>query len=564
MEFLPLLKVTLVVHRRRKEELEYSLAFVWNFGANSGAKPCVYARPACTMRLPAPLPGSMLAQVYFHLFCVSKRNPLMRKSSPVVLPALVLLLSAIACSPLLLAQSANSAAAEPAGLAAAQAADESTLRAAALADHQQMMDQLHIKTLRPAASHDPASPNFENYNESKANPYPGLPDPLQFNNGSPVLTPADWWQTRRPQIVALFDHEVLGSVPARAPSVRWQVLSSVRLTLGGVAVEQLHVAGTINNSDYPTLAPIIDLLVGIPAQTRGRVPVVLSLAFANEFNALLHPDQPPPTAGQSPASGPGTGDEGPSWQQQVVGRGWAYAVLLPTSFQADNGAGLRSGVIGLVNHGQPRSPVDWGTLRAWAWGASRAADFLSSQPAIDPQRMALEGHSRFGKTALVAMAYDARFRAGFISSAGTGGSKLYRHAMGELLENLTAAPTFYYWMAGNFLKYGGPLTPGDLPVDAHELIALCAPRPVLISVGSSTAGDKWADPVGEWRAAVAAGPVYRLLGQRDLETTQMPAIDTGLLEGAIAFRQHRFGHTPGPNWPVFLDYAARAFAARQP
>jgi hypothetical protein len=190
-------------------------------------------------------------------------------------------------------------------------------------------------------------------------------------------------------------------------------------------------------------------------------------------------------------------------------------------------------------------------------------DFLETEKSIDSKKIAIEGHSRFGKTALVAMAYDQRFAAAYISSAGTGGDKLYRHVMGEQLENLTSAPTFYYWMAGNFLKYGGPLTTGDLPVDAHELIALCAPRPVFLGVGSTTAGDAWADPKGEWMAAVAAGPVYKLLGKKDLGTTEMPPMETGLVSGELAFRQHRFGHTPGPNWPTFLDFAARYFDKKQ-
>jgi hypothetical protein len=253
----------------------------------------------------------------------------------------------------------------------------------------------------------------------------------------------------------------------------------------------------------------------------------------------------------------GAGNQGRRWQEQVLARGWGYAILLPTSFQADDGAGLTSGVIGLVNKGQPRSPEDWGTIRAWAWGASRALDYLETDKAVDAKQVGIMGHSRFGKTALMAMAYDQRFAVAYISSAGTGGDKLYRHVYGEELENLAHAPTFYYWMAGNFIKYAGPLTTDDLPVDAHELIALCAPRPVFIGVGSNTAGDQWADPMGEFLGTAGAGPVYRLLGKKDLGTKQFPPMETGLLNGDLAFRQHQFGHTPEPNWPYFLDFAAR-------
>ncbi|WP_420238747.1 acetylxylan esterase [Telmatobacter bradus] len=444
------------------------------------------------------------------------------------------------------AQTAPAAPAEAVDRASRQAAE----KAAALADHQQMMGQLGIQTLRPAASHDMKLPNHVNYDEAKANPYPNLPDPLRLNNGAPVKTVDQWWKQRRPEIVEAFDREVLGRVPAGAPKVRWELLSQSEATLGGVVVVEKHLAGHIDNSAYPALAPTIDLVVGLPKAATKPVPLVLELAFSPQVLAAIAHSLPEMIPG-------GPGNEGPSWQEQVIKRGWGYAVMLPTSFQDDSGAGLRSGVIGLVNKGQPRHPDDWGTIRAWAWGASRVFDYFETDKGIDTKHVAIEGHSRFGKTALTTMAYDQRFSVAFISSAGTGGDKLYRHVMGEQLENLTSAPTFYYWMAGNFLKYGGPLTTGDLPVDAHELIALCAPRPVFISVGSDTAGDAWADPVGEWRGAVHAGPVYRLLGKKDLGTTTMPPMEQGLLAGDLAFRQHRFGHTPGPNWPTFLDFANR-------
>ncbi|HEX9091435.1 MAG TPA: hypothetical protein VF831_08085, partial [Anaerolineales bacterium] len=252
--------------------------------------------------------------------------------------------------------------------------------------------------------------------------------------------------------------------------------------------------------------------------------------------------------------GPPSGE--PSWQEQVLSRGWGYAVFYPASAQADYGAGLTQGIIGLMNLGQPRKPDDWGALRAWAWGASRVMDYFESDSSVDPMRVGIEGHSRYGKAALIAMAYDQRFAIGFISSSGAGGAKLYRRNAGEIVENLAASGE-YHWMAGNFLKYAGPLTWDDLPVDSHELIALCAPRPVFISSGEK--GDSWVDARGMFMAAVAAGPVYRLLGKKDLGTGEFPATGTALTEGEIAFRQHSGGHTPGPNWPVFLKYASRYF-----
>ncbi|HTC34321.1 MAG TPA: hypothetical protein VK724_13160 [Bryobacteraceae bacterium] len=164
--------------------------------------------------------------------------------------------------------------------------------------------------------------------------------------------------------------------------------------------------------------------------------------------------------------------------------------------------------------------------------------------------------SRYGKASIVAMAYDPRFAAGFIASSGEGGVRLHRRNYGELLENL-AALNEYHWMAGNFLKYAGPLTPNDLPVDSHELVALCAPRPVFVSAGSLQGGDGWVDAKGMFLAEAYAGPVYELLGKKGLGTTEMPPVETGLLSGDLAFRQHNAGHTAGPNWPTFLAFADR-------
>jgi hypothetical protein len=248
----------------------------------------------------------------------------------------------------------------------------------------------------------------------------------------------------------------------------------------------------------------------------------------------------------------------PSWQQQVLAKGWGYAILIPTTVQADNGEGLTSGIIGLVNKSQPRKPDDWGALRAWAWGASRALDYFETDKSVDAHRVVIEGLSRYGKAALVTMAYDPRFAIGFIASSGEGGAKILRRDFGEQVENVASANE-YHWMAGNFLKYAGPLTGSDLPVDAHELIALCAPRPVFVSGGVTQAGDGWADAKGTFLAEVGAGPVYRLLGKKDLGTTEFPPTETALVDGDLAFRQHSGGHTAGPNWPTFLDFAERYF-----
>ncbi len=417
-------------------------------------------------------------------------------------------------------------------------------------DHQRMMVLLHIKSLRPGADpHNLRAPNAVNYDESKANPYPKLPDSLVLNDGERVTAAAMWWHERRPQIMADFNRDVLGRVPKNVPPVHWEVTSTTRAVNGGVPVITKHLVGHVDHASYPLIDVNIDLTLTVPANATRPVPVIMQFAFDPAFmrrflatmaaRGVKLPPSPP----------------GPSWQEQVLAKGWGYAIYLPTSVQADNGAGLTEGIIGLCNKGQPRRPDDWGALRAWAWGASRALDYMETDKSVDARRVGIEGHSRFGKAALVAMAYDQRFAVAYISSSGMGGAALYRRNFGERLENVAGVEE-YHWMAGNFLKYAGPLTSNDLPVDAHELIALCAPRPVFVSAGE-VKGDGWADPRGEFMAAVAAGPVYELLGKQGLGTTQFPPLGGALISGDIAFRQHHGGHTDLPNWPWFIKFASR-------
>ena len=412
-------------------------------------------------------------------------------------------------------------------------------------DHQRMMDLLHITTLRRGADGDPKSPNAANYDESKANPYPKLPDPLLLKNGKQVTTAKAWWDERRPEIVEDFDGEIYGRVPKNAPKVNWEVVSTIKEINGGVPVITKKLIGHLDNSAYPLVTVGIDLTLTTPANASGPVPVMMEFGLSPEVLAMLmkrFPDMMKPGSG-------------PTWQQQVLAKGWGYAVYIPTSVQADNGEGLTQGVIGLANQGQPRVLDDWGALRAWAWGASRALDYFETDKSVDAKQVGVEGHSRYGKAALVAMANDQRFAIGYISSSGEAGAKLFRRNFGEQIGNI-AGTGEYHWMAGNFMKYAGPLTENDLPVDAHELIALCAPRPVFISAGAVN-GDGWVDAKGMFLAGVGAGPVYKLLGKKDLGTTEFPPIETALIDGEIGFRQHSGGHTPGPNWPTFLTFAGR-------
>jgi hypothetical protein len=428
---------------------------------------------------------------------------------------------------------------------------------AALEDRQKMMDALHITSLRQGANgNNPQAPNAANYDESKANPYPTLPDPLVLNNGKKVTSAKMWWNQRRPEIVELFDREIYGRVPKNVPKVKWEVASTKNEMNGGVPVITKELVGHVDNSSYPAISVDIKVSLSTPANAKGPVPVIMEFGGGAPIGgggrgapgtaAKAAPKQPAIPKGPPP---------GPSWQQQVLAKGWGYAAISTNSIQADNGAGLTQGIIGLVNKGQPRKPDDWGALRAWAWGASRALDYFETDKAVDAKQVGIEGHSRWGKSTVVAMAYDQRFAVAYVSSSGEGGAKMHRRNWGELVENVAAASE-YHWMAGNFLKYAGPLNWNDMPVDSHELVAMCAPRPVFLSAGA-TNGDGWVDAKGTFLAGVGAGPVYKLLGKQDMGTSEFPAIETPLIDGDVAFRQHSGGHTPAPNWPTFITFASR-------
>ena len=408
------------------------------------------------------------------------------------------------------------------------------------------MDVLEIKSLRRGADGDRKSPYAANYDESKADVYPTLPDPLTLRNGKRVTSAKVWWTKRRPEIAEDFDREILGRTPANTPGVKWEIVSTKEEKNGDVPVVTKELIGHVDNAIDPAIKVDIGLTLTTPANATGPVPVVMELGFSKEFMEQMRK--------RFPQFATLMNAQGPTWQQQVLAHGWGYAEYVPTSVQADNGAGLSEGIIGLVNKGQPRKIDDWGALKAWAWGASRCIDYFETDKAIDAKQIGIEGHSRYGKATLVAMAYDPRFAIAYVSSSGEGGAKLYRHIFGEQVGNI--ANDEFYWVAGNFMKYAGPLTPGDMPVDNHELVALCAPRPVFIS-GGATDGDGWVDAKGMFLAAAGAGPVYRLLGKKDLGTTTFPPIETTLIDGDIAFRQHSGGHTPGPNWPTFLTFASR-------
>lgn len=432
-------------------------------------------------------------------------------------------------------------------------------------DHRDMMTKLGIEALRPGPSGNEQAPNHANYDESIANPFPDYPEILRLKNGKKV-TSANAWSKRRAEIIEDFEREVLGRVPANAPKIIWTVKKTVEDKAGPHAVIATELVGRPEQS-VAGIDVEIQMVLVTPAGITTRVPVMIL------FGRAALPSAPMPAAFARFAPPPGSDPPGP---QQLIGAGWGYAMLNPNSIQADNGAGLVKGVIGHANGGRTRSPEDWGALRAWAWGASRALDYFETQPFIDSRRVGIEGVSRYGKAALVTMALDQRFAVALVSSSGEGGTKPHRRNFGEAVENLTGSGE-YHWMAGNFLKYGsdkasfGSKNAGDIPVDSHQLIGLCAPRPTFISYGIPEKGDaKWLDQQGSFMATVAAGAAFRLLGARDLgvkedyRIAKMPGVNVGLLDGELAWRQHDGGHTDLPNWRYFIPWASAKLGYKMP
>ncbi|WP_205691508.1 acetylxylan esterase [Caulobacter sp. 602-2] len=404
--------------------------------------------------------------------------------------------------------------------------------------HAAMLRRLGIGALRPGVDGmNPGAANPVNYDEARAGPFSLLPDPLALPDGTPVRDAKTWWDVRRPQILEAFAREIHGRVPRGLPAPAWRTVKEERVSWGGRTVVERRLAGDVTRHGRSVA---IDLLVGAP-EGAAKAPVVIELGF---------PDGPPWLRGRTPPLGP-------DWRDAVIARGWGYAIYAPTSVQPDDPGKLQDGIIGLANRGRPRDPEDWGALRAWAWGVSRVLDLLEADPAVDARRAAVAGMSRYGKAALLAMAYEPRLAAGYIASSGEGGAKLHRRRRGEQVENLAAVGE-HHWMAGNFLRYAGPLTADDLPVDAHSLIALVAPRPLFIGTGAD-ATDGWVDARGMFMAAAAASPVYELLGAGGLDRAAFPPPLTLTAGDHLVFRQHAEGHTPAPNWPYFLEFAARAF-----
>ncbi len=373
---------------------------------------------------------------------------------------------------------------------------------------------------------------------------------------------------------------------------------------------QLQTALTLTEAQSTAIAPLLENaqktqrdLASTP-NTPPDAATKVRTELSEKIGVILTEQQKPRLAQALPVGGARGPARGPAptisnnppfpngattWQQAAVSLGWGYGNLNPASIQADSGGeNLRKGIIGLINKGQSRKPDDWGSLRAWAWAAGRLMDFFETDRLVDAMQVAFEGHSRYGKATLATLVYEPRVLTGFVSSSGEGGAKIWRHLIGEQVETL-AGTGEYHWMAGNFLKYAGPLTVDDLPADAHQFVALVAPRPIFVSggeyvefngapghPGTRYSGESWQDTPGTFMATAGASPVWKLLGKKPLSNdalklrfddvpdpmalkAKMPPPLTPLIDGDIAFRQHDQGHTDAPNWSTFIEFAGHYF-----
>ncbi len=385
--------------------------------------------------------------------------------------------------------------------------------------------------------------HMSNYDESKVGTYT-LPDPLVLADGKPVRDAETWFKVRRSELLKFYAENIYGRVPANAPKVTFKVVETDTSALGGLAMHkdvEIRFGKTAN-------APVAHLHIYLPANATRPLPLLLHIVF---FSTPPFPDRNdnPAVVGlrqRFNEAGPIT---------NIFAHGYGYATFRYTDIQPDNSNTYHSGVIGLtLKPGQAKpAPDEWGTISAWAWGASRLLDYLETDTSVDARHVALIGHSRLGKTVLLAGARDPRFALVFSSCAGEMGSSLARRDYGETIDDMAA--NFPWQFTGNFQKYSGNWN--EMPVDTHEIIALNAPHPVFITGGT---GDQWSDPRGEFLAEAAAGQVYRLVGGKDLGTTDFPPVDTPLVTGDLGFNYHTGPHAILPSdWNAFLEFADKYF-----
>jgi hypothetical protein len=407
-----------------------------------------------------------------------------------------------------------------------------------------------------------AGQGHNNQDEAKVPPYT-LPAVLSMQDGTPVRTAEDWIHRRRPEILRLYEDNVYGHTPSGLPpGFSFKVVEEDRHALGGTAHrKQVEV----HFSDKPG-APVMHLLLYTPAEAKGPVPVFLCLNFSgnwvivNDHGIRLYGIWDQKTQKREIPAAETPRGQSTEWDvPMVLSRGYGLAAVYYGDIEPDfsKGAGFPFGVRALfLKPGQSEpGPSDWGAIGAWAWGMSRALDYLLTDKDVDGRRVIAVGLSRLGKTVLWAGAQDPRLAMVIASCSGEGGAALSRRDYGENLDNMTT--TFLYQFGKNFSRYYKRWN--DLPVDAHMLVALMAPRPLLLNAGSE---DQWSDPKGEFLAAQAASPVYSLFGKSGLADKVLPPLDHPILND-LAFHEHTGRHTTLPtDWRVFLDFADKQFQTK--
>lgn len=385
-----------------------------------------------------------------------------------------------------------------------------------------------------------------NYDEAKVGTYT-LPDPLRFADGRPVLTGKDWTEKRRLEVIRLFEENQFGRSPGRPEGMHFDISEKGTPAFGGKALRKQI---TVYFAPGET-GPKMDVLLYLPARAEKPAPVLLNISFTANSATVDDPDV----------------KEGLVWGKDKtrvpakqafqfakidvlpeLDAGFGFATVYYGDIEPDFEGGLQYGVRSFyLRPGQPPASDDWGAIGAWSWGLSRVLDYLQTEPKVDSSRIALFGASRLGKAALWAGATDTRFAAVIACCSGEGGASISRRDFGETVANLNAH--FPYWFCTNYAKFAHHVD--QLPVDANMLLALLAPRPLLLQTGDK---DLWGDPKGEFLAAVAAGPVYRLLGKQDLGTDVWPPAGTPILH-TLGYFMHAGGHGPLPaDWDVFLTF----------
>jgi len=406
-----------------------------------------------------------------------------------------------------------------------------------------------------------AQPAGANYDEAKVPTY-ALPDPLVCSDGTRVTNATVWKEKRRPELLRLFEDEVYGHAPERQRGMKFETLSVVTNALGGKATRKEIAIWFTGKANGPSM----NLLLYVPNAAKKPTPAFLGLSFNGNHAVTAEPDVRLSNRWMSERKGSCVTNnratdtcravEASRWPiEKIVARGYALATAYYGDLEPDFASGWKFGVRASLNPSGTNAtfkPDDWGAISAWAWGLSRALDYLETDPTVDAKRVAVIGHSRLGKTSLWAGARDERFALVIANDSGEGGAALARRRLGERTANLNKS--FPHWFCGNFKKYSD--REDDLPVDQHELIALIAPRPVYVA---SATEDLWADPRGEFLAAKAAEPVYDLFAKTGLDDAEQPAPQTPV-GGFIGYHLRNGKHDiTDYDWEQYLNFADRHF-----